>query len=864
MFAFKALDVEQLASSDSHSLSVYPDHSNSGEKSISPCEVVHSISDEESVSSETVHDSISDEESVYGESEVDPSSDEEVFRSISEEGEVDEVSCHSSPVQAAFNEVAEPEESITIDDLATITSRDTLSEAQKYDILTVKSKELKVYPMNSQKRRYRHKWSDTYEWIRYSNSSDGIFCSSCFLFSNVHFNGGFVSSPFRDWKNAVGKTRGALRRHSMSACHRQCIQQAAALIAVVEKKSPSIKSRLVTSYDLQVERNTKALVSIIDTLQYTIKQGIAQRGHSWNKTTRRENGNFSMLIDLIATYSPCLSDHLVKAARNARYLSPKIQNDFISINGDLIRQRVVEECNRSLFWSVMADEATDVSTVEQVSICVRYVSVKNEQLEVCEEFVGFTSVPRTTADVLTTAIDTFLKKSGLDLSKLIGKGFDGASNMSGHVSGVSTRLQQLYPKAKYYTHCRNHALNLVIVASCKAVTDIRRFMETLKELTLFFGNSAKRKHILLKHMSVQDQENLLADSMEDEDEEIMLIPKRRHRGIPVLSDTRWLSRVDSIDCMLQNYLPVCKAVEEIKQSSSGQSESDADSFLCRLMTFEFVASGVICHHLLAYTRPLTVALQEKECDLYKAHSMAQRLVQSLKSERKDDKFQNLWSRIKRIAATLNMEPAKKRTVSRQINRANPPVENIEAHYRVAYFYAFIDHSITHLQTRFPSDLQNALLATYFIPAKLCLLNNEIVVKLKNEFHEVLPRPSELEKEVTTWKVHMAHEHSKCLVYTCSVAEEHKRFYPNIHAMVMLLLSLPVGTCSCERSFSSLRRLKTWSRNAMSNGRLDSLAIGYINHAWTPSPSKVLSVWDKSGNRRIAVAFTSDDDRNDHL
>ncbi len=81
----------------------------------------------------------------------------------------------------------------------------------------------------------------------------------------------------------------------------------------------------------------------------------------------------------------------------------------------LIRQSIVDECNESLYWSVMADEAVDVSTVEQVSICIRYVNVKSDELEICEAFLGFTSVPSTTAEVLTTAIDSSLKDSGLDL-----------------------------------------------------------------------------------------------------------------------------------------------------------------------------------------------------------------------------------------------------------------------------------------------------------------------------------------------------------------------------------------------------------------------------------------------------------------
>ena len=63
---------------------------------------------------------------------------------------------------------------------------------------------------------------------------------------------------------------------------------------------------------------------------------------------------------------------------------------------------------------------------------------------------------------------------------------------------LSCRLQQAYPNAKYFTHCRNHALNLAIVASCTSVPDICDFINTLKELTLFFKYSPKRKGRICK------------------------------------------------------------------------------------------------------------------------------------------------------------------------------------------------------------------------------------------------------------------------------------------------------------------------------------------------------------------------------
>ena len=71
--------------------------------------------------------------------------------------------------------------------------------------------------------------------------------------------------------------------------------------------------------------------------------------------------------------------------------------------------------------------------------------------------------------------------------------------MSGAVSGVQKQVSTKYPKAKYFTHDANHRLNLVIVATCKAVPEIRNFMDTFQKMTFFLSNSAKRKAIVKRH-----------------------------------------------------------------------------------------------------------------------------------------------------------------------------------------------------------------------------------------------------------------------------------------------------------------------------------------------------------------------------
>ena len=53
-------------------------------------------------------------------------------------------------------------------------------------------------------------------------------------------------------------------------------------------------------------------------------------------------------------------------------------------------------------------------------------------------------------------------------------------------------------------------------------------------------------------------------------------------------------------------------------------------------------------------------------------------------------------------------------------------------------------------------------------------------------------------------------------------------FPNVPISLMLLATLPVTTCECERSSSSLRHIKTWSRNTMKNSGLKGATLQYIH------------------------------------
>jgi len=49
-------------------------------------------------------------------------------------------------------------------------------------------------------------------------------------------------------------------------------------------------------------------------------------------------------------------------------------------------------------------------------------------------------------------------------------------------------------------------------------------------------------------------------------------------------------------------------------------------------------------------------------------------------------------------------------------------------------------------------------------------------------------------------------------------------FPNIHTLIVIVATLPITSCECERSISMLKLLKTTLRSTMTENRLNGLAL----------------------------------------
>ena len=222
------------------------------------------------------------------------------------------------------------------------------------------------------------------------------------------------------------------------------------------------------------------------------------------------------------------------------------------------------------YWSLMADETQDCSTMEQLSVCIRYVSFVGE---IHEDFIGFVKLESMDAKSIAKVLLSAVEGWGLDMSALVAQGYDGAAVMSSSKNGVQAKVKVKHPNVTY-VHCCSHVLNLAISSGCKSFPQVRNLFDNVEKLSWYLGGSAKRKEIFLKVSSSCSGDhhllNLLAsDAAGDLSKSAEAMKKGGNRKtVPKFCATRWTARVSTLSSLLSKYVEVLKALENIRDCRS--------------------------------------------------------------------------------------------------------------------------------------------------------------------------------------------------------------------------------------------------------------------------------------------------------
>jgi hypothetical protein len=269
---------------------------------------------------------------------------------------------------------------------------------------------------------------------------------------------------------------------------------------------------------------------------------------------------------------------------------------------------------------VTADEVTDKSTTEQISICVRFVG-KDSNGELClkEYFVCFAEASSTSGEYIAQKIVDKFNEFGLVIDNLMGQGYDGARNMAGKFSGVQTRIKQIVPSAEY-VHCYAHCLNLSVVKSCQLPL-IRNMMDTVKEISYAFSYSAKRTGRFKTFLEGADNDTTEA-----------LEGRRKIKG---LCETRWSSRADALHTFKAAYQLIIDMLEDL----STDGDKNAIGLKRVIQDFGFLVCLVVSEHVLQISLKLSDALQSPSLDLVATATELDDVVNMLRHIRGDE---NIW------------------------------------------------------------------------------------------------------------------------------------------------------------------------------------------------------------------------------
>ena len=140
-----------------------------------------------------------------------------------------------------------------------------------------------------------------------------------------------------------------------------------------------------------------------------------------------------------------------------KYMHNDIQNELIELIAMQVLAKQLESILSGKFFGIIADEYSDISNKELLSLCFRWL----KNLRVHEDFVGYCKPPGIKGDTIVTAIKDSLIRMQLSLNDLRAQAFGRASRMFGKNTSVSVQIAAEQPKA-LSTHCQAHSLNLGI------------------------------------------------------------------------------------------------------------------------------------------------------------------------------------------------------------------------------------------------------------------------------------------------------------------------------------------------------------------------------------------------------------------
>ncbi len=268
-------------------------------------------------------------------------------------------------------------------------------------------------------------------------------------------------------------------------------------------------------------------------------------------------------------------------------------------------------------------------------------------------------------------------------------------------------------------------------------------------------------------------------------------------------------RNSAIIAVLGQYERVLVSLEEMAKSAS-RTASTASGLFEHFSKGKTVLGLTLASAVVGELECLNISLQKKTQTVSGMQDAVDCVGSYLQGKRNDKSYLELYEKATSLVNSIELVDPIETANSRRF--AGKAVD----HYR-AEFFKVLDCVEVQFGERFNQDSLKSLQS----------LENVLLTGLLTDSVDKYP---ELHRGTLAVQLPLFHQKFSCSS-SREAAEvlrgmpvEVRGLFDQVEVLVRILLVVPVSSCEAERSFSALRRLKTWLRATMGQDRLNSLLV----------------------------------------
>lgn len=264
------------------------------------------------------------------------------------------------------------------------------------------------------------------------------------------------------------------------------------------------------------------------------------------------------------------------------------------------------------------------------------------------------------------------------------------------------------------------------------------------------------------------------------------------------------------------------------------------------MNFQFLVTLLFWDKIMKIIHSLSLYLQSKRNDLIRIAALFRDVISEFQRLRSDDEFDKIvlaahdyWTQLELGEEAANFKQVRvrkrKRMAGEQTSDERPEDEKYS--FKVNAYFVCLDAMIQELTQRLiglenTSELFNFLQPSIFKHISDESINKQvelIITTFPQDFSMSLCTELKNFKRLyfsdTTDSRDKNKDQFGVLPYLQYLVDKQiSDAYPEVEILLRLFLTLPIGISSAERSFSVVRRLKTYLRSSMGNEMLSQLGI----------------------------------------